>query len=464
MRGTPRESREPVGICHAPHPAAQEGTAALAHCQAVVAIPSASSPESVLAHVAPEADIIVPLANGEPRTLIDVLDQHAPQLTGVRVHQMHTLRDHPYLHGAYGDHLRHRSYFLSSVTRSAFAEGGCDLVPVNFSEMPLLLRRETRDPLVLAAASPPDPHGYVSLGTNADYTARFIGKAPFFIEVNPHMPRTFGENSLHLSQVVGWTEADYPLLEVPSPPMSAKDRHIAAFVADRVPDGATIQAGIGAIPNATLELLRDHRSLGLHTELISDGVMDLFEAGALTGTNKVTRPGKLVATFALGTRRLYDFLDDNSAVELLPVDWVNDPRVIGREHCFVSINATVEVDLLGQCNSEMIAGRYYSGSGGQTDFARGAMYSEGGMGFVVLHSTTSDESLSRIVARLCPGAPVTTMKNTVDHVVTEHGVAELRGRSIAQRVRALIGIAHPKFRDELERAACELGYLPRGRP
>ncbi len=401
----------------------------------------------------------MPLANGEPRTLIDALDAHTLDLTRVRVHQMHTLHDHPYIHGAYGDHLRHVSYFLSSVTRSAFAEGGCDLVPVNFSEMPLLLRRETKHPIVLAATSPPDPHGYVSLGTNADYTARFIGQLPFFIEVNKQMPRTFGGNSLHLSQVVGMTEADYPLIEVPAPRMSAKDHHIAGLVAARVPDGATIQAGIGAIPSAILELLRDHRNLGLHTELISDGVMDLFESGALTGTHKVTRPGKLVATFALGSRRLYDFLDDNSAVELLPVDWVNDPRVIGREQCFVSINATVEVDLLGQCNSEMIAGRYYSGSGGQTDFARGAMFSEAGIGFVVLHSTTSDESLSRIVSRLCPGAPVTTMKNTVDHVVTEHGVAELRGRSIAERANTLIAIAHPKFREVLERDAYELGYL-----
>ena len=425
----------------------------------MVAIPAVSSREAVLSHIAPGTDVIVPLANGEPRTLIDTLDSHAPDLERVRVLQMHALHDHPYLHGTYGDHLRHVSYFLSSVTRPAFAEGGCDLVPVNFSELPLLLRRETTHPIVLAAASPPDKHGYVSLGTNADYTARFIGQLPFFIEVNPQMPRTFGENSLHLSQVVGWTEADYPLVEVPPPRMSDKDRHIAALVADRVPDGATIQAGIGAIPNAILELLRGHRNLGLHTELISDGVMDLFESGALTGTHKVTRPGKLVATFALGTRRLYDFLHDNSAVELLPVDWVNDPRVIGRERCFVSVNATVEVDLLGQCNSEMIAGRYYSGSGGQTDFARGAMYSEHGMGFVVLHSTTSDESLSRIVSRLCPGAPVTTMKNTVDHVVTEQGVAELRGRSIAERAAALIAIAHPKFRDTLERDARELGYL-----
>jgi acyl-CoA hydrolase len=318
--------------------------------------------------------------------------------------------------------------------------------------MPLMLRRHTTRPLVLAAASPPDRHGYVSLGTNADYTARFIGSVPFFIEVNPNMPRTFGENSLHLSQVLGHTEVDTPLAEVPPPHASERDLRIAALVAERVPDGATIQAGIGAIPNAILGLLHDRRDLGLHTELISDGVMDLFESSALTGTRK--------ATFALGTQRLYDFLHDNAAVELLPVDWVNDPRIIGREHCFVSINATIEVDLLGQCNSEMIGGHYYSGSGGQTDFARGAMYSEGGMGFVVLHSTTGDESVSRIVSRLCPGAPVTTMKNTVDHVVTEYGIAELRGRSIAQRAEALIGIAHPNFRDGLRADARAIGFLP----
>jgi acyl-CoA hydrolase len=420
---------------------------------------SPSAPEAVLSRIADGTDIIVPLSNGEPRVLVDTIDTHGPELAHVRVHQMHALHDHPYIHDAYGERLRHVSYFLSPVTRPAFANGECDLVPAHFSEMPLMLRRETRRQLVVAAASPPDRHGYVSLGTNADYTARFIGEFPFFLEVNPNMPRTFGENSLHLSQVEGWTEVDYPLVEVPPPEASVQDRRIATLVAERVPDGATIQAGIGAIPNAILGLLHDHRHLGLHTELISDGVMDLFESGALTGTRKVTRPGKLVATFALGTRRLYDFLHDNSAVSFLPVDWVNDPRVIGREKCFVSINATVEVDLLGQCNSEMIAGRYYSGSGGQTDFARGAMYSEQGLGFVVLHSTTADESVSRIVSRLYPGAPVTTMKNTVDHVVTEFGVAKLWGRSIAERVRALIAIAHPKFRDSLSHDARALGYL-----
>jgi acyl-CoA hydrolase len=417
------------------------------------------APTAVLDHIDSGADLIVPLANGEPKGLLDVIDEHAGSLTGVRVHQMHTLYDRPYVRGAYGDRLRHISYFLSHVTRKYFNEGGCDLVPANFSEVPMLLQRTTRCSLVLAAASPPDRHGYFSLGTNADYTARFIGKVPFFLEVNPNMPRTFGENTLHVSQVVGWTEAEYPLVEMHPPKVDAKDEAIARLVAERIPDRATIQAGIGAIPNAILGLLHDHRDLAVHTELISDGVMELMEAGALTGTHKVTRPGKIVATFALGTRRLYDFLHDNSSVEFLPVDWVNDPRVIGRERSFVSINATVEVDLLGQCNSEMIRGRYYSGSGGQSDFARGAMYSEHGKGFVVVHSTTGDEEISRIVTRLCPGAPVTTMKNTVDHVVTEYGVAELRGRSIAQRARALIAIAHPKFREPLERQAHELGYL-----
>ena len=332
-------------------------------------------------------------------------------------------------------------------------------MPAHFSEMPLLLRREAKQPLVLAAASPPDRHGYVSLGTNADYTARFIGADAV---LHRGQPEHATDVRRELAAPEPGRRADGSRLSPRRGAAAARigaGPQIAALVAERVPDGATIQAGIGAIPNAILGLLHDHRDLGLHTELISDGVMDLFESGALTGTHKVTRPGKLVATFALGTRQLYDFLHDNSAVELLPVDWVNDPRVIGREHCFVSINATVEVDLLGQCNSEMVAGHYYSGSGGQTDFARGAMYSERGMGFVVLHSTTGDGSVSRIVSHLCPGAPVTTMKNTVDHVVTEYGVAELRGRSIAERAESLIKIAHPEFRDTLRADARAVGFL-----
>jgi acyl-CoA hydrolase len=323
--------------------------------------------------------------------------------------------------------------------------------------VPTLLRRLER-PVVVAATTPPDRHGYVSLGTNCDYVAPFIGKAPFFVEANRQMPRTMGRNSIHLSQVAGWCEVDRPLIEVPPAVPDDVDQRIADLVVERIPDRACVQAGIGSIPNGVLTALAGHRDLGIHTELLSDGVIDLVEQGVVTGVHKVRRPGKVVGTFALGTGRLYDFLDANPAVELLPVDWVNDPRVIAQERGFVSINATLQVDFLGQAASETLGGVYWSGSGGQADFARGAMYSEGGQGFLVLPSTAAEGSVSRIVSRLPEGSAVTTIKNSVDKVVTEHGVAELRGRSIRERTHALVSIAAPAFRDELQAAARALGW------
>ena len=254
-------------------------------------------------------------------------------------------------------------------------------------------------------------------------------------------------------------EVDRPLVEHPRPEPSDVDRRIAGQVAERIADGSTIQVGIGSIPTTLIEGLRDHRDLGVHTEMLSDGLMDLIEEGVVTGTRKRLQPGKAVTTFALGTAELYDFLDENPAVLLLPVDHVNDPRVIAREPQFVSINATTEVDLLGQCASETVAGHYWSSSGGQADFARGAMYSPRGIAFVVLPSTAAGGTISRIRATLSPGSVVTTLKNTVDHIVTEHGVADMRGRSISQRAAALIAIADPRFRDDLARAARALHYL-----
>ncbi|HEX8581231.1 MAG TPA: acetyl-CoA hydrolase/transferase C-terminal domain-containing protein [Acidimicrobiales bacterium] len=419
----------------------------------------APSAEAVVDHLRPGTDVIVPLANGEPVGLLDAVEDAAAALDAVKVHQMHALHDRPYLHGRHGDRLRHVSYFLSPVTRPAFHEGGLDLVPAHFSEVPAVLRHRARHPLVLAAASPPDRHGYFSLGTNADYVAPLIGHVPFFLEANARMPRTFGRNQVHITQVVGWTQADYDLVEVPPAEPGEVDLAIARHVAERIPDGATIQAGIGSIPNAILRCLVDHEDLGVHTELFSDGVIDLVLRGVVTGARKRRNPGKMVTTFALGTRALYDFLHENPAVELLPVDEVNDPRAIAKEPGFVSVNATTEVDLLGQCASETIGGRYWSGSGGQADFARGAMYSEGGMAFIVLRSTTTDGTVSRIRAQLTPGSVVTTLKNTVDHVVTEWGVAELRGRTIRERATALIAVAHPGFRDGLATDARRLGYL-----
>jgi acyl-CoA hydrolase len=418
--------------------------------------PAPRPPEDVLAHV--HGDVIVPLGNGEPVTLLDVLEAHAADLGEVRVHQMHALHDRPYLHGAHPT-MRHVSYFLSHVTRPCFHAGTVDLVPSNFSEMRDVLGSATHDPLVLAAASPPDRHGYFSLGVSADYTSSLIGRARIFLEANAQMPRTFGRNQIHISQVVGWSEADYPLLTLPPAAMSAADRRIGELVAERVPNAATLQVGIGGIPNAILEHLRDHRDLGVHTELIADGIADLIERGVVTGVAKQLNRTKTVATFALGTQWLYDFIDENTAVELWPVRYVNDPRIIGTERQFVSINATLAVDLLGQCASETLAGRYWSSSGGQADFARGAMYSPGGQGFVVLRSTAMSGAVSRIVTQLAPGDVVTTNKNTVDKVVTEHGIAQLRGRSIRERALALIAIADPAHRADLRAGAHRLGYV-----
>lgn len=418
----------------------------------------ASPADAVVDHVLDGGDVILPLANGEPVTLLDAVEAGADRLSGVRVHQMHALHDRRYMHGEFGDRLRHVSYFLSHVTRPCFRAGTIDLVPNNFSEMRSILKQATSDPLVLAAASPPDRHGYFSLGLNADYVSSFIGRARFFLEANAQMPRTFGRNQVHISQVVGWSHADYPLVEVVPNAIDAADERIAALVAERIPNGATLQAGIGSIPNAILSALVDHSDLGVHTELVSDGVMDLIERGVVNGVAKQLNRTKTVGTFALGTKRLYDFLHENTAIELWPVRYVNDPRVIAQESNFVSINSTIAVDLIGQCASETVAGAYYSSSGGQADFARGAMYSPGGQGFVVLHSTTKHDTISKIVPHLTAGDVVTTLKNTVDKVVTEWGVAELRGRSIRQRANALIAIAHPDHRADLVAAARRLGY------
>jgi acyl-CoA hydrolase len=414
--------------------------------------------EDVFDHFGEDADLIVGLGNGEPVTVLDAMEANAERLSGVTVHQMLPLRKRRYMHGEFAG-LRHVSWFLSPANREAFHEGECDLVPNNFSDVPHLMARSTRCTLALAAAAPPDRHGYFSLGLHAEYLAAMIGEVPFFLEVNHKMPRTFGENQVHISQVVGWCAADYQLIELPSRPARETDRRIAEYVAERIPDGATLQAGIGAIPNEVLGLLGDHRGLGVHSELLSDGYIDLVERGVVTGANKQTHRNKIITTTALGSQRLYDFVDENPGVEFWPVSYTNDPRNIAKEDHMVAINATLEVDFLGQCASESLGSDYWSSSGGQPDYTRGAMFARHGQSFIVLHSTTADESVSRIVAQLHPGAAVTTFKNVVDCVVTEYGVAELRGSSIRERTRKLISIAHPKFRDELMSQAAEVGYV-----
>jgi acyl-CoA hydrolase len=417
-----------------------------------------STAEAVLDLIEPGADLICGLGNAEPATVMDAIEAGADGLSHVRIHQMLPLRDRDYIEGKV-DNLRHVSWFLSPHDKESFHRGDCDLVPNNFSAVPALMASATKRSLVVVSAAPPDRHGYFSLGTHAEYTAAMIGEVPFFVEANAQMPRTFGENQVHISQVAGWCEADYPLVEVPPREATDTDRKIAALVAERIPDGATLQAGIGAVPDQVLRLLGDHRELGVHTELFSDGFVDLIEAGVITGTQKATHRNTAITTSVLGSGRLHEFVAHNPGIELWPVDHTNDPRNIGLEPKMTAINATLEVDFLGQCASESLGTDYWSSSGGQVDYTRGALFAEHGQSFIVCHSTPHDESCSRIVATLHPGAAVTSYKNIVDNVVTEYGVAELRGRSIRERTERLIAIAHPKFRDELLAKAREFGYI-----
>ncbi|MDR4947238.1 acetyl-CoA hydrolase/transferase family protein [Neobacillus cucumis] len=416
-------------------------------------------PEDVLSCIHNGDDIILPIANGEPNVLMEVIEENATRFQNVRIHQMHAIKERSYIHGRLKPSLSYVSYFLSEASRKAFLQGQCELVPNHFHEVPRLLRESTKTSLVLCCASPLDEHGYFSLGTQSDYVASFIGKVPFFLEVNQQMPRTFGANQIHISQIEGYISVDYPLHEVPSPPITEKDQRIASFITEQIEDGSTIQSGIGAIPNAVISMLNNHKNLGIHTELLSDGVIDLVEAGIVNGIEKKTYPGKIIATFALGTKRLYDFIHENTSVEFLPVDLVNDPREIAKEDSMISINATTEIDFFGQCASETIGGKYYSSSGGQVDFALGARFAKNGKGFICLHSTAKDGTISRIRPCLTAGSVVTTSKNDVDRIVTEYGMAELRGKSISQRAKELIKIAHPKFREELAYEAKRLGFI-----
>ncbi|MCD2185806.1 acetyl-CoA hydrolase/transferase family protein [Actinomycetospora soli] len=409
--------------------------------------------------VPPGADVIVPIGQGEPQTLLDLLESIADELDGVRVHRMDPFVERPYIRGEFGDRLRHVDYYLGPGSREAYRKGTCDLVPNHFSEMPLLLRQATKRTVVLAAAAGPDDEGRFSLGTNADYVASMIGEVPFLLEATSAMPFTRGENLLRADQVAGWIATDRALPPVRHRDPSPADHAIAELVADMVPDGACLQIGVGGTPGAVTAALTGHRDLGIHTECLASGLAHLVDLGVVTGVRKKQRPGEHVTTFSIGDEAMHRWLDGRTDVMFLPVEWTNDPRVVAEEPNFVSINATTEVDLMGQAASETIAGRYWSSSGGQSDFARGAMYSEGGRAFLVTHAATSS-GMSRIRAQLTAGSVVTTLKNTVDHVVTEYGVASLRGRSIAQRARELIAIAAPEHRDELRYEAKRFELLP----
>ncbi len=398
-----------------------------------------------------------------PRVLLEALVNRGPELENVEICHALTLGASDYVEPDMEGHIRVNALFIGPNVRKAVQEGRADYTPNLLSEFPLLFSRGIL-PLDVAFVhlSPPDEHGFCSYGIETGLTKTPAESAKTIIaEINPNMPRCLGDSFVHVSRLDHIVRVDYPLLELPMTEGGLTDLHvrIAEYIADLIPDEATMQMGIGAIPDAVLQFLYDKKDLGIHTELFSDSVIDLVEAGVVTSARKTLHPGKIIAGFMLGTKRLYKWVHDNPLIELHRTEYINDPFVIAQNRRQVAINSAIEIDLTGQVCADSIGPKLYSGVGGQLDFVYGASRSEGGVPIIALPSTAKGDQISRIVPMLKQGAGVVTTRNHVHYVVTEYGVAELYGKTIRQRAQALIRTAHPKFREELTRAAKKLHYL-----
>ncbi len=404
--------------------------------------------------------IIVPTGAGEPPALLQELSAQRRNFKDVQVAQILAMRKYDYFDPETAHHVRHCALFFGGASRPAGQAGWADFIPAYFSEIPSLIEHgQMPADVVFALASEMDAHGNFSLSLGADYTMAALQKARVIVlESNPNVPFAHGQCHVHISQVSAVVESTEPVIEVGLPKIGPVQEAIAAHVAPMIEDGSTLQIGYGGIPDAVVMQLTGKQDLGIHTEMIGDGILKLVQCGAVTNRRKTFMPGRMVATFALGSRKLYDFMHHNPMLEMHPVSFTNDPYIAGQNDKLVSINASLQVDLLGQCGSESLAHLPYSGTGGQVDFVRAANRSRGGKSFIVLPSTAKEGSISRIVPTLCAGTHVTTSKNDINYVVTEYGVAQLRGKSAKQRADALISIAHPDFRGELRREAARLNY------
>ncbi len=401
-----------------------------------------------------------------PQKVLAALVEYAPNLKDVEICQALTVGAADYVSPEMEGHLRVNSMFISANIRKAVQEGRADFTPVFLSELPLLFKNGIL-PVDVAVihVSLPDEHGFCSLGVEVGLTKSPAESAKIIIaEVNEKMPRTLGDSFIHISRFTHIVPVNYDIPELPMGGEGEAElvQKIAGYVAGLIPDGATMQLGIGSIPDAVLKYLLDKKDLGIHTELFSDGVIDLVNAGVLTNARKSLHPGKIVAGFILGTKRLYEWVDDNPLIELHRTEYVNDPFVIAQNERMVAVNSAIEVDLTGQVCADSIGPKLYSGVGGQLDFIYGASRSKGGVPIIALPSTAvmkDGKALSKIVSMLKPGAGVVTSRNHVRFVVTEFGVADLYGKTIRQRAQALIAVANPQFRDELTKQAKELHYL-----
>ncbi len=389
--------------------------------------------------------------NAEPETLVEALLRRGPFVHDVEVVHMMTLGTAGYVAPEMAGHFRHNAMFIGANVRDAINDGRADYTPIYLSEIEELFESGAMPiDVALIQVSPPDSHGFCSFGVSIDTTLTAAKYAHFVIaQVNDQMPRTYGDSFIHISQISSIVESSRPLCELPPTKITALHVEIGRNVAGLIEDGAVIQTGIGGIPDAVLRFLMDRKDLGIHSELISDGVIPLIESGVITGERKNFKPRKIILGFVLGTRKLFDFVNDNPEFEFHPTAYVNDPLLIARNDNMVAINSALQIDLTGQVCSDSIGTQFYSGIGGQVDFIKGASHSKGGKPIIALPSTAKNGTVSRIVPTLDPGAGVVTSRGLIRYVVTEYGVAYLHGKTIRERAKAMIEIAHPKFREEL---------------
>jgi acyl-CoA hydrolase/RimJ/RimL family protein N-acetyltransferase len=405
--------------------------------------------------------ILIGSGAAEPASLVAALASHGQHLADNEIVHLLTLGPAPYVDPSLAQRFRHSAFFIGANVREAVQAGRADFIPVFLSEIPELIRsRRIRVDVALIQTTPPDRHGYVSLGVSVDVIRAAVESADLVIaEINPNMPRTHGDSFLPISKIDRLVPVASPLFELTSEPPGEVENAIGHHVASLIPDGATLQVGIGSIPDAVIGALGGHSDLGVHTEMLSDGIMRLVQAGVVTGKRKSLLKEKLVTSFVMGTRSLYDWVHENPALEMRASDFTNDPQVIAQNDRMVSVNSALAVDLSGQVAADTLLGKFFSGIGGQVDFVRGAARSRGGKSIIALRSTAKGGTVSRIAVAFEAGAGIVTSRGDVRYVVTEYGTADLWGKSVRERALALIEIAHPDFRAELLSVAKERRYV-----
>ncbi|MEZ4743143.1 MAG: acetyl-CoA hydrolase/transferase C-terminal domain-containing protein [Bdellovibrionota bacterium] len=417
--------------------------------------------DEAFSNLASNQTIVTAMAVSEPKLFFCNLESYANKLENLHVYCANPGERYScFQNEALSGHLILNTMFLTSVVRKEHGHGVVHYIPQHLSQWTKHLIKKTDLDIFWGSCTPPDAHGFVNLGPSACYEAEVLRKAKkVILEINPNLPYVHGSTHIPVSWVDNFIESPHPLMVIDRPKISEKDRSIANYVAELIEDGSTLQLGIGGIPNAIGEALKNKKDLGIHTEMINDTIMDLYHCGAITGRKKTLWPDKIVGSFALGTKELYEFMNHNPIIELQPSSLVNDPTRIGRNYHMKSINTAVEIDLTGQVCSESVGHRELSGVGGASDTHVGAQNSPNGRGIIAMHSTTSDNQHSKIVFELMPGAKVSISRNDVDTVVTEYGVAQLAGESVASRIKKLVAIAHPNFRDDLLSKAKKIGYI-----